>query len=119
MSSPLMTSDCGDRRFRENVAVLQMAGRRNPGVRIGAGMIRWHPLVSRLCSLKGRWESGENSDLAQQDPVHAVPGALAQHQSGPPTSRGDVLTQIHQVHALPDLGGGRGDVIADRSTWVS
>lgn len=114
MRSPLMASGCDDRRFRGNAAVLQMTGRGNHGVRIGAGTIRRHPVVSRLRSLEDRWESGENSGLAQQDPAHAVPGVLAQCQGGPLASRGDALPQIHQVHALPDLGGGYGDAIADR-----
>ena len=100
MRSPLMASGCDDRRFRGNVVVLQMTGRGNHGVRIGAGMIRRHPVVSRLRSLKDRWESGENSGLAQC-------------QGGPLTSRGDALPQIHQVHALPDLGGGYGDPFQD------
>ena len=113
MRSPLMASGCDDRRFRGNVVVLQMTGRGNHGVRIGAGMIRRHPVVSRLRSLKDRWESGENSGLAQQDPAHAVPGVLAQCQGGPLTSRGDALPQIHQVHALPDLGGGYGNPFQD------
>ena len=57
---------------------------------------------------------GEYSDLAQQNPTHVVLGVLAQHQGRPPQRRGDVLPQVHQVHALPDLVGRRdGDVVGD------
>ena len=54
------------------------------------------------------------SGLAQQDPAHAVLGVLGQDQSGPPLGGGDILTQVDQVDALPDLvRSGQGDVVRD------
>ena len=57
---------------------------------------------------------GTRSGLAQQDPAHAVLGVLGQDQGGPPSGGGDVLAQVDQVDALPDLvRSGQGHVVGD------
>ena len=56
----------------------------------------------------------EESGLAQQDPAHTVLGVLGQDQGGPATGRSDVLAQVDQVDALPDLvRPSQGHVVGD------
>ena len=54
-------------------------------------------------SLAREDEEEGRSGLAQQDPAHAVLGVLGQDQGGPAPGGGDVLAQVDQVDALPDL----------------
>ena len=65
-------------------------------------------------SLAREDEEDEESGLAQQDPAHAVLGVLGQDQGGPPSGGGDVLAQVDQVDALPDLvRSSQGHVVGD------